>query len=591
MDKQQGSSRTQIIAGVLLLAGVVVASAMVGHFESLSAKPASASAAAGLVPVARQPVSLDARDDEIAAVAWGYFERNIQPATGLVNAVDGYPSTTMWDTGSTLAAFLAAADLGLISAADEKRYIDKLLQTLETIDLFNEEAPNKVYHTKTAQMADYRNEPNASGIGVSTLDLGRLVSWLKILTNIHPRYADQAAAIIERWSFCRLVAGGQMFGLARNDGKISVLQEGRLGYEQYAARALRQLGFDMSISASYQNRHATVVEVDGVPIAADRRDASQFGAHNYVVAESYALDVLEHGLDKENEPLLDNIFKVQQRRYERTGQLTAVSEDNVDQSPYFVYNTIFTNNRSWFALTDYGEDMESLKTVSTKAALSMAYLLPERDYSKKLLDGIWQARNPAGGWYSGIYEKTQQFNKATTANTNGVVLSLMLYKKYGSLHQICRQCGSRFKLSDAYLQRVQSAEQCAADLPVRERLAATLASQRVKTWAEQGLRRAVDQVDTIVALLQTSQSHLQNAELGGAIENLSKAKSETWKVSAELPNERQALRALMPEFDRLKGVWSAGKRSSDTRKLIAAIEQTRARLQSEGMSVSADAEQ
>jgi len=39
-------------------------------------------------------------DLEIAKTAWKYFENNYNPETGLVNAVDNYPSTTMWDTGS-----------------------------------------------------------------------------------------------------------------------------------------------------------------------------------------------------------------------------------------------------------------------------------------------------------------------------------------------------------------------------------------------------------------------------------------------------------------------------------------------------------
>lgn len=32
---------------------------------------------------------------EAARIAWRYFERNYQPATGFVNSVEGYASTTM----------------------------------------------------------------------------------------------------------------------------------------------------------------------------------------------------------------------------------------------------------------------------------------------------------------------------------------------------------------------------------------------------------------------------------------------------------------------------------------------------------------
>ena len=42
------------------------------------------------------------------------FENNYQPETGLVNAVDTYPSTTMWDTASYMGALMAAYELRII---------------------------------------------------------------------------------------------------------------------------------------------------------------------------------------------------------------------------------------------------------------------------------------------------------------------------------------------------------------------------------------------------------------------------------------------------------------------------------------------
>lgn len=45
---------------------------------------------------------LSEEEFEWANVAWQYFENNYQENTGLVNSVDGYPSTTMWDTASYL---------------------------------------------------------------------------------------------------------------------------------------------------------------------------------------------------------------------------------------------------------------------------------------------------------------------------------------------------------------------------------------------------------------------------------------------------------------------------------------------------------
>ncbi|MEN9503995.1 MAG: hypothetical protein RI964_3280 [Pseudomonadota bacterium] len=410
-----------------------------------------------------QQADLNEADKAIARIAWQYFENNLQASTGLVNAVDNYPSTTMWDTGSTLAALIAAEKLGFIPRDRFDSLIGHMLKTLREVDKFNGEAPNKAYNTQSGAKVDYRNQPSAQGIGASTLDLARLASWLNILACLYPQHQEKARKVLESWNFCRLIEHGEMYGLTWNEQsrQVEIQQEGRLGYEQYAGKTFRLLGFDQSLSASYKNMYATTTEVSGVTLAVDARDATTLGAHNYVVSESYAMDALEHGLDAENRPLVENIYQVQQKRWEDTGQVTAVSEDNLDRKPYFVYNTIFTDGKPWNAITDKGVDMADLKSVSTKAAFSMAYLFPERPYSKVLLATVKDAHDPTKGWYSGIYEdKAKGFNQAMTANTNGVILSIFLYKLYGALQQQCKQCKQGVTLTTEFMQRNMDKQQC-----------------------------------------------------------------------------------------------------------------------------------
>ncbi|MEA3277296.1 MAG: DUF3131 domain-containing protein [Pseudomonadota bacterium] len=385
-------------------------------------------------------------DMKIARTAWKFFENNYQEKTGLVNSADRYPSTTMWDTGSALAATVAAHELGII---DQKTFDDRvvaMMATLTAIDLFNGEAPNKAYSTETGEMVDYNNKPSPDGIGVSTLDLARLVSWLQLLSCRHPKHAHAAEEIILRWNYCRLIKNGQMYGLMRDPAtqEIKVVQEGRLGYEQYAGKVFRMLGFDQSVAATYRNEFATELDIYGVPISYDVRDPRKLGAYNYVVTESYAMDVMEHGRDEENSPLIDNIFEVQKRRWRNTGITTAVSEDNVDRDPWFVYNTIFVAGSPWNAITDTGKDMEHMKSLSTKAALTMSFLYPDDEYGNVLYDAVKNAYDPERGWYSGIYENGMGYNKAITANTNGVILSGILSKTYGPLLQICSRCNKPF---------------------------------------------------------------------------------------------------------------------------------------------------
>ena len=381
-------------------------------------------------------------DLKVAKIAWKYFENNYQEKTGLFNAANKYPSTTMWDTGSALAATLAAEDFGLISTKEFDDKVTALIKTLVTMGFFNNEAPNKVYNTKTMKMVTYANKVTPDGIGVSVLDLARLTSWLNTLSCKHPKFKHQVDLALKRWDFTRLIKDGQMTSLKRDSktGEIKEFQEGRLGYEQYAAKILEKNNIKLPISSTYNNENRLDVKINGLVIATDNRTPEEFHSNNSVVTESYIMDAIENGYDDENRPLIDNIYQVQKRRWEKDGIVTAVSEDNINRKPYFIYNTIFSGGRSWVAKTSKGKVLNTHKTVSTKAALAMAILYPDDEYSAVLFDKVRSAYDPDKGWYSGVYESGEGYNTSTTANTNGVILSALLYKKYGSTYKICEKC-------------------------------------------------------------------------------------------------------------------------------------------------------
>ncbi|MEM7468771.1 MAG: DUF3131 domain-containing protein, partial [Pseudomonadota bacterium] len=363
--------------------------------------------------------------------------------------------TTMWDTGSVLGGIIAARELCLVTQKEFDDQITNILKTLNTIELYDGYAPNKAYNTKNGEMVDYLNKTSEDGIGVSVLDLARLAAWLNILTQGHPKYTLAARNVMMRWNFEKLIANGQMYGSYRDpvSKQTKPVQEGRLGYEQYAGKVFAKLGFNQEISATYHNKFKSTVLIYDVPIAYDSRDPRELGAYNYVVTESYALDAMEHGIDQGNRALIKNIFQVQKERWLKTGIVTAVSEDNVDRKPYFVYNTIFTAGIPWNTITDKGINYHQLKSVSVKAAMSLALLYPNADYSKLLLNAIESAYHPEKGWYSGVFEDGKGYNKAITANTNGIILSTILFKMHGTLFKECSLCGGDLTFAETWAEK------------------------------------------------------------------------------------------------------------------------------------------
>lgn len=366
-----------------------------------------------------------------AKLAWTYFENNTIPETGMVNSVDNYNASTLWDSASYLMAVISAYRLNIIEEQEFTSRVFMLLNSFANLPLFEGKLPNKSYNTRTLAMVDYNNNPTEDGIGWSAIDIGRVMVPLNILVWNYPQFTPQVKLISKRWKLADSVKSGDMYGATNEDGDTAYVQEGRLGYEEYAAKSYQLMGYDVANAIDY-TAWMKFIKIYDINVPIDSRSPEKFKAHNYVVSEPYILDGVEFGWDEVSKEFAERVYKVQEKRYEDTGILTAVSEDNIDQAPYFVYNTVYTSGKTWNAITEHGTDASEFKTLSTKAAFGW-YALYENDYTKKLIDVASELYDPEKGWYSGLYEVTQKPNKAITANTNGIILEVLAYKQFGPL--------------------------------------------------------------------------------------------------------------------------------------------------------------
>ncbi|HEX2572770.1 MAG TPA: DUF3131 domain-containing protein [Polyangia bacterium] len=390
------------------------------------------------VPLRPTGVPLTPDELAVARTAWRYFERNHHPSTGLVNSVDGYPSTTLWDLGSYLMGLLAAQDLGLIDEPTFTARAEPLLASLARLPLVDGQLPNKAYDARTLQMVDYRGRKTPKGIGWSVIDIARLGVPLDILAWSRPDLTDRVRAILARWRLDRAVADGRLQGALRTaNGKLRLVQEGRYGYEQYAAKLLFLLGADTSRALRY-DLDIELLPVDGQLVAADRRlPADHGGTHNAVISEPYILEALEFGLTATTLPIARAVYQAQENHARETHRLTAVSEDNIDRPPYFVYNSVINDRQPWAAFTPDGKDAAAHKSLSLKAALGWSYIFAG-PYAGQLRAAAATLADPQRGFYSGRYDADGAPNKALTANTNGVVLETLWYHVRGPLLQAAR---------------------------------------------------------------------------------------------------------------------------------------------------------
>lgn len=382
--------------------------------------------------------ALTPQEQEWAKAAWTYFDRNYRPETGLVDSVERYPSASMWNAGDALAALVAARELGIIDARTFDERLSRLLDFLNTMPLFEGRLPNRAYDTQSGAMVNYDNQPGA--IGWSAVDLGRLLIWLEIVKARYPEYSEYVDKAVLRWSFCDVVdrCGTLWGGVPSGDG-VAVFQEGRLGYEQYAARGYQAWGFETRDASDPQPIEE--VRIYDVLVPYDARDPLVTGVQAAVVTAPYVLDGLEFGWrdsdgrdDAGASQRAEIVYVVQERRWQRDRVLTARTDHLLSKPPYFVWDAIYVGGVPWHTVTDTGQAAPDAALVSTRAAFGL-WALWRTPYTDELMAAVEQLYDPERGWLEGRHERTGGHEPTLAASTNALVLEALFYKVDGRLYR------------------------------------------------------------------------------------------------------------------------------------------------------------
>ena len=383
---------------------------------------------------------LSTKNYEAAKTAWQYFANNMDSKTGLVNTIEGHPVTTLWDQASALSSLYNARKLEIISTAEFDQRLNTMLRTFQRIELVNNQVPHKYYHTKTAKMVRYNG--NDGRVGYSPIDMGRFLIWLKIIKEQYTEHAASVDKVALRWNYCSVVDNGQMFGGSYDrGGDLNIYQQGRLGYEEYAAKGFYLWGFNTSLAA--KSLPVKKVSVEGFNIPVDARDFLNPVEKSFVVADSYLLDGLEFNWDKPSDFYTNSvvhsdvfsaqtslaIYKAQQKRFEITGLPTAKSEYQLSQKPWFVYDTIYANGYTWNTINDLGTSISNYSALTTKAGFAM-WALWDTPYTDLLIKTVHSLNDKNLGYNEGIFESGSAI-EARSSNTNAMVLASLGYKAFG----------------------------------------------------------------------------------------------------------------------------------------------------------------
>jgi hypothetical protein len=362
---------------------------------------------------------------DAATTAWKQFERLWNDKTGLARATPDYNKLTPWDIASVIAANYSGHKLGML---DDSAYLTRMkttLRTLQRMPLYRKVVFHKSYIAESGRMAGRNGRVSSTGYGWSATDLGRLLIWLKIVARNDTSLQSDVQRVVDRLKLSESTAKGYMVGgTIGSRGQLWRFQEGRIGYEQYAARGFDFWGAAVD-SALDLKRNARPIEILGVPLLADRRGLDRLNS------EPFVLLGLELGFSPEEEELARNVLKAQEARFDKTGNVTMASEDAVNVAPhFFYYYCVYCNGREFtIDVATPGKRLDKPRWVSTKATFGYHALMPS-PYTKRALTLVEQARAEEG-WSSGVFESTKKSTRTYDINTAAVVLESALFVKTG----------------------------------------------------------------------------------------------------------------------------------------------------------------
>jgi hypothetical protein len=438
--RQRAGSGAVLSRRGLLAGSAAAASALLAGCGSVARQSGLVPGTGAGAPRVAEPASpvagLTGAEYQWARTAWRYLENNTDHDTGLVNGTDRGPLFTAWNAADAIAATVAGHELKIIDAREFDLRLSRLLGFLATMDLSQGKLPNKAYNAVSGKMVGFDNRPD--DIGWSAVDIGRLLLWLRIAGQRHPRFGEYADKAVLRWTLCDVIDPcGVLQGSARFAGRLARYQEGRLGYEQLAASGYAAWGVEAGRSTALPP--LAIANVYGQPLRYDARDPRTSGAQAPVLTMPFVLAGIELGWRTPDgqeglRPLAEQVYRVQEERWRRERQVTARSDYQLREAPYVVLDSVYASGYAWNTIAGDGSGHERLALVSTRAAFGLWALWPG-DYANALVENVRYLHDPDRGWFEGRFEQGGGPNTLITLSTNAALLEILLFKAAGALYR------------------------------------------------------------------------------------------------------------------------------------------------------------
>jgi hypothetical protein len=364
---------------------------------------------------------------DAARTSWNLVNRITEPSTGLARAHARYAYVTLWDIAGVIAANYTAHELAFIDDATYDRHIQRILATLSSVDLYDKTAFNRIYDAQTGRMVDNAGKISNLGAGWSSVDIGRLLVWLRIVSVKQPKYLPLATQVVRRLNMSKVLDDGFLQGLQVDPktGKKETFTEDEIGYQQYALSGFSMWGARVNPDGLDVRRNVAAINVMGVRLLISSP------GNDRVMSEPFIMIGMETGFRTADiARQATQVLAAQMARYQQMKIVTAVTEDALPDPPYyFYYYSVYHRGNPFVVESLDDKIVENPRWVSAKAAFGWNAVLPNA-YTQLLVRTVRPAGTP-DGWGSGVYEDTLRPTGVPSLNTAALIMESALYKTRG----------------------------------------------------------------------------------------------------------------------------------------------------------------
>lgn len=364
---------------------------------------------------------------DAARTSWNLVNRITEPSTGLARAHARYAYVTLWDIAGVIAANYTAHELAFIDDATYDRHIQRILATLSSVDLYDKTAFNRIYDAQTGRMVDNAGKISNIGAGWSSVDIGRLLVWLRIVSVKQPKYLPLATQVVRRLNMSKVLDDGFLQGLQVDPktGKKETFTEDEIGYQQYALSGFSMWGARVNPDGLDVRRNVAAINVMGVRLLISSP------GNDRVMSEPFIMIGMETGFRTADiARQATQVLAAQTARYQQMKIVTAVTEDALPDPPYyFYYYSVYHRGNPFVVESLDDKIVPNPRWVSAKAAFGWNAVLPNA-YTQLLVRTVRPAGTP-DGWGSGVYEDTLRPTGVPSLNTAALIMESALYKTRG----------------------------------------------------------------------------------------------------------------------------------------------------------------